>query len=217
MKNFQAIIFDLDGTLIDTLRDIALSVNQALEKFNLPIHPVDSYRLKVGNGAWMTISRSLGDDKQHLIDKVLELQRNYYDEHCFDHTRPYPGIPEMLRDLKKNHFRSAVLSNKPDHFTKRLVNHFFAAHLFDFIRGQLPDVPLKPDPAAALAIADQFGAAPERIVYLGDTAVDMLTARAAGMFAIGAAWGFRDCSELVNNGCQTIIDHPSRLIQFLKK
>jgi phosphoglycolate phosphatase len=211
MQNIKAVIFDLDGTLIDTLRDIAQSVNQALEKLGFSPHPVDAYRLKVGNGARIMVLRSLPDDHQHLVDAVLKHQREYYTDHCYDHTQPYPGITEMLGELKKASLKLAVLSNKSDHFTHRLVNHFFPAGLFDIIRGQLPDVPLKPDPAPARAIAERFGLDPEKIVFVGDTAVDMQTARRAGMFAIGVSWGFRDRDELEQNGCNTIIEHPMQL------
>ncbi len=216
MKNCQAIIFDLDGTLIDTLDDIAQSANQALEKLDLPIFPVDDYRLKVGNGARMLVSRCLDDDKQHLVDTVLKMHSDYYQDHCYDTTRPYPGICAMLSELKKDPLKLAVLSNKPEPFAQRLVHHFFGADLFNIIRGQLPDKPLKPDPAPALAIADQLGLPPGRIAFIGDTAVDMQTARKAGMFAVGAAWGFRDRAELLQNGSHTLIDQPSQLLPLLR-
>ena len=216
MENCQAIIFDLDGTLIDTLVDIAQSVNQALEKLGLPTHPVDAYRMKVGNGARKLVSRCLDEDKQHLVDTVLKMHSDYYQDHCYDNTMPYPGICAMLSEVKKVPLKLAVLSNKPEPFAKHLVHHFFDDDLFDIILGQLPDKPLKPDPKTALAIADQFGLTPGRVVFLGDTAVDMQTARQAGMFAVGVTWGFRDRAELLQNGSHTIIDLPMQLLPLLQ-
>ena len=212
---YQAIIFDLDGTLVDTLEDLADSVNQMLERLSLPTHPVDAYRMKVGNGNRMLVKRALGEGHQHLFDKAFEMQMAYYTEHFCDKTQPYPGIMEMLSKLKKRKLKIAVLSNKVDELTQKLVRHVFGNSVFDIVRGHLNEVPLKPDPASALALAAQMNVAPEQVAYLGDTAIDMQTARQAGMFAIGASWGFRDATELLENGGEVIIDHPQELPKLL--
>jgi len=215
MTNIQTIIFDLDGTLIDTLRDLADSANHALNLLGLPPHPVDSFRYKVGDGARKLVSRCLDDQHRHLIDTMLQQQRAYYTDHCCDHTKPYPGIPDMLAAVKNLNLKLAVLSNKPHDFTKQIVAHYFGPDLFDIVRGQLPNGPLKPDPASALQIAQQLNTHPNNCAFLGDTAIDMKTANHAAMFPIGATWGFRDRNELQTSGAQKIIDHPSNLIEAL--
>ena len=144
------------------------------------------------------------------------MHSDYYQDHCYDNTSPYPGICAMLSEIKNCPLKLAILSNKPESFVKHLVHHFFDADLFEIIRGQLPDKPLKPDPAAAQTIADQFGLTPGRVVFVGDTAVDMQTARQAGMFAVGVTWGFRDHAELLQNGSHTLIDQPSQLLPLLQ-
>ncbi len=213
---YKAVIFDLDGTLVNTLRDIAESVNFALKKYQLPVHPVESYRLKVGDGNKVLIERSLPPDQQHLAEPVLKLQMNYYAEHFCDYSQPYPDIPKLLTELKELGLKLAVLSNKPDRFMLPLVGKLFPPGTFARIQGQTEGIPLKPDPAFALAIAFDLQVAPEHIVYLGDTGVDMQTARRAGMFPVGVTWGFRDRDELLQNGAQTLIDQPAQLVSLLQ-
>ena len=215
MPNYQAMIFDLDGTLVDTLRDIAESVNQALKKLNLDTHPVESFRLKVGNGSRVLAARSLGPDQQHLVDKLYEIQQAYYAKHFCDFSKPYPDIIQTLTQLRRQGLKLAVLSNKPDHFTRKLVQHFFDDSLFDIVRGQLPETPLKPDPAAALTICEQLGMNSKNVAFIGDSGVDMQTARNASLYAIGVAWGFRSPEELQKNGCQKVIQKPSELLELL--
>jgi phosphoglycolate phosphatase len=213
---YKAVIFDLDGTLVNTLRDIAESVNFALRKYQLPTHPVESYRLKVGDGNKVLVQRSLPPDQQHLAESILKLQMNYYAEHFCDYTQPYPQIPDLLTELKELGLKLAVLSNKPDRFMLPLIDKMFIKGTFDRIQGQTEGIPLKPDPAFALAIAFDLQVPPTRIVYVGDTGVDMRTANRAEMYAVGAAWGFRDRDELLQNGCQAIIEEPMQLISLLQ-
>ena len=212
---YAAVLFDLDGTLVNTLEDLAASVNQALAQLSLPGHSVDSFRFKVGNGSRMMVSRSLPAQRQDLIETVLQLQQAYYREHLCDHSGPYPGVGEMVGALQNRGFKLAVLSNKPDEATRQIIAACFAPGVFEVVAGNRADLPLKPDPAAALWVAGQLGVAASRIAYLGDTGTDMQTATRAGMFAIGAAWGFRDREELLQNGAQAIIERPEQLPDLL--
>ncbi|MBM3860328.1 MAG: HAD family hydrolase [Verrucomicrobia bacterium] len=210
---FRAVLFDLDGTLADTLEDLADAVNHALAALGCPTHPLPSYRYFVGDGARNLMLRTLPADKASLADKALALMRAHYDAHCFDKTRLYPGIPELVSSLRG--LKLAVFSNKPDTFTKRMVAHFFPDEPFAAVRGQLPNQPLKPDPSVALQIAGELGIPPCEWLYLGDTNTDMRTALAAGMFAVGALWGFRDREELIKAGAQELVAHPEDVLRLL--
>ncbi len=188
--DIRAVLFDLDGTLADTLADLANATNWALQQVGCPTHPTDSYRYKVGDGARELCARALPADKQGLADEVLRLMRQRYDEHCFDFTRLYPGIAELVSALAQRRLPLAVLSNKPDEFTKRVIAHYFQPSPFAIVRGQLPNVPLKPDPTAALQIAQELAIPPAHWLYLGDTNTDMRTATRRGNASRRRALGF---------------------------
>src|ERR1039458_2101596 len=213
--NVRAVLFDLDGTLADSLADLANATNWALTQLGCPSHPVESYRYKVGDGARQLSARALPADKQGLQDEVLRLMRQRYDQHCFDLTTLYAGIPELIAALSQRGLRLAVLSNKPDDFTKRMIAHYFQPSPFAIVRGQLPDVPLKPDPTAALQIAQELGVPPAQWLYLGDTNTDMRTALAAGMHPVGVLWGFRDREELATSGAEHIVAKPEEVLALL--
>ena len=213
--DFRAVLFDLDGTLADTLADLANAVNWALQQVDCPPCPVDSYRYKVGDGVREMCQRALPADKQELTDQVLRLMRQRYDQHCFDLTRLYPGIPELVSAFAERQFKQVVLSNKPDKFTKRMIAYYFNPSPFAVVRGQLPNVPLKPDPTAAAQIAQELAIAPSRWLYLGDTNTDMRTARGAGMHPVGVLWGFRDRDELLQSGAEHIVAKPQEVLTLL--
>jgi phosphoglycolate phosphatase len=213
--NFRAVLFDLDGTLADTLADLANATNSALTQLGCPTHPIEAYRQFVGDGARQLCVRALPAERQNLVDEAVRLMREHYHEHCYDMTRLYPGIPEVVAALAKRGYRMAVLSNKPDDFTKRMVAHYFHPSPFHIVRGQLPNVPLKPDPTAALQIAEELEVPPAHWLYLGDTNTDMRTARAAGMTPVGVLWGFRDRTELQEAGAEIVIVHPQELLTLL--
>jgi len=194
---------------------LANATNWALAQVGCPPHPVDSYRYKVGDGARELCARALPADKQELTDQVLRLMGRRYDEHCFDLTKLYPGIPEMVSALAERQFKLAVLSNKPDKFTKRMIAYYFNPSPFAVVRGQLPNVPLKPDPTAAAQIAQELAIAPSRWLYLGDTNTDMRTARGAGMHPVGVLWGFRDRDELLQSGAEHIVAKPQEVLTLL--
>jgi phosphoglycolate phosphatase len=211
----RAVLFDLDGTLADSLADLANATNWALTQLGCPTHPLESYRYFVGEGARELCARALPADKQNLVDDALRLMRERYDAHCFDLTKLYPGIPELISALAERHYRLAVLSNKPDVFTERMILRYFNPSPFTIVRGQLPNVPLKPDPTAALRISQEIGVPPAQWLYLGDTNTDMRTARAAGMHAVGVLWGFRDREELVESGAEHIVAKPEEVLRLL--
>ncbi len=213
--DFRAVLFDLDGTLADTLADLANATNSALEQLGCPPHPVDAYRKMVGDGVRQLCARALPKDKQGLVEEALILVRKQYEEHCFDLTRLYDGIPALVIELHHRGLKLAVLSNKPDDFTNRMIEHYFTPLPFEIVRGQRPGVPLKPDPAAALQIAEELGVPPQNWLYLGDTNTDMRTAKAAGMQPVGVMWGFRKRKELVEAGAEFLIAKPNELLSIL--
>jgi phosphoglycolate phosphatase len=215
--NFRAVLFDLDGTLLDTLDDLADSTNLALRQLGLPEHPVESYKRFVGDGFDNLIRRALPQahsDSATLL-KCVNLTREHYAARWAEKTRPYDGIPELLDALTIHGVRMAVFSNKPDEFTQLCVQRLLAGWHFEVVLGARPTLPKKPDPAGALLIARQFQLQPAEIVYLGDTDTDMQTALAAGMFPVGALWGFRTAEELVAHGARTLIQKPLDLLPLL--
>lgn len=207
-------LFDLDGTLADTLADIANATNSALSALGVLTHPLETYRLMVGDGARVLCQRALPADRQDLVEQAVDLMRAHYAQHCFELTQLYPGIAEVVTELHRWGHKLAVLSNKPDDFTKQMVAHYFRPSPFAVVRGQLANVPLKPDPTAALHIAAELGISPAQWFYLGDTNTDMRTARAAGMLPVGVLWGFRDRQELVESGAEMLLETPADLLKM---
>lgn len=207
----EAIIFDLDGTLTYTLQDIADAMNYALRLHGLTEHPLDAYRMMVGNGAHKLAERATAGHPE-LTEAVLSDYQHQYETHSQVTTRPYDGMPETLHALEAMGIPLCVLSNKPDADTVNVVHWYFPEIGWHIVRGQRPGVPVKPDPTAAHAILAELGTDPAKCFYVGDSSVDMETAHAAGMVAIGAAWGFRDRAELEAYNARFIIDDPRELI-----
>ena len=217
---YQAIIFDLDGTLLNTLDDLANAANRTLAHFGYPVHPIEAYKRFVGNGGSTLMGRALPSGEYERLGEaglrpIVDAMRADYIKHAADVTRPYDGIPELLAKIRALNLPSGVLSNKPHPATLLTVRHFFADHPFTIVRGAMPDVPLKPDPTAALDMAGTLGIEPGRILYVGDSDVDMHTARNAGMFAVGAAWGFRGADELSASGADRVCATPWEVIDLL--
>lgn len=214
---FQAVIFDLDGTLLDTLDDIADSMNTVLERRGFPGHETRAYRYLTGDGVWALAERSLPEPAraEATIAACIQELRAEYASRWGRKTRPYPGVPELLAALVQRRIRMSVLSNKLDEFTKRAAKDFLGEFDFDFVIGAQPGLPPKPDPSAALFIARSLEIEPSRFLYLGDTDVDMMTAGEAGMFPVGALWGFREEKELLEGGAEATIRIPSELLGFL--
>ncbi len=215
VMQYEAVMFDLDGTLADTLADIAAAGNYLLSRMSRPTLEVERYRYLAGRGAEWLVREALQTDDPVELERGLTFFRDHYHSHNHALTQPYPGIAELLDALTGRQVKLAVLSNKPHPFTQQVVREKFSNWSFDAVHGAKDDVPLKPDPAAALAITRELDVAPERWLYVGDTNVDMQTARAANLFAVGVTWGFRDEAELRDNGAQAIIHHPTELLSLL--
>jgi len=211
---FKAVLFDLDGTLLDSLRDLADSTNEALAAVGFPVHPVDAYRYFVGDGIEMLIRRALPPDDADAatVAGCIADMRARYAERWADHTRPYAGVADMLDHLTGMNVPMAILSNKPDDFTHKHVDHLLGRWRFRTVLGQRSGVPPKPDPAGAFEVAREMGLAPPDFLYLGDTATDMKTALSAGMYPVGALWGFREAAELTAAGARHLIAHPLDLL-----
>jgi phosphoglycolate phosphatase len=211
------VLFDLDGTLLNTLDDLADAGNAVLAGEGLPGHPVAAYQYLVGEGTEQLVRRMLPPERQEeaLVGRCLEALRVEYGRCWAAKTRPYPGVTELLANLIARQQPAAVFSNKPEEFTRLTVNHFLAHARFAAVRGARPGVARKPDPAGALALAAELGQRPVQCLYVGDTGTDMDTAVAAGMPAVGVTWGFRTASELRHHGARWLIDHPDQLLDLL--
>ena len=215
--SFRACIFDLDGTLVDSLADLAAAVNLTLEKADFPPHPVQAYRDFVGSGLERLIRRALpgGEQAAHepgLVCALMATMRVHYDTHWHDQSQVYPGIREMLTGLAQRGLDLAVLSNKPDDWACDFIKHFLPEIPFLAVRGACPGVPHKPDPTSALDLAALMNVRPEQILFVGDSAVDIHTARNAGMRSAGVCWGFRPEEELRAAGADALLHSPEELL-----
>ncbi len=215
---FRAVIFDLDGTLLDTIEDLTDSMNAALARMGYPPKTVKECKTLVGDGLATFIRRSLPPscaDDPKTARKFREWIRAEYRLRNASKTRPYPGIPEMLEALLRRRVPLAVLSNKPHDSTLEVVSKYFPNIGFACVFGARDDVPVKPDPAGALEIALRLGVPPGEILYVGDTNTDMQTAAAAKMFGVGVLWGFRTADELQKNGARILISNPAEILDLL--
>lgn len=212
-------IFDLDGTLTDTIPAISYFGNSALTKFGFPEIPADRYKILVGNGRDLLIHRMLeevGADTEENYNNVGKAYDAGYEADPLYKTAPYDGIMELLDNLKAKGLKIAVLTNKPDNVAQDVVKLFFGDR-FDLIVGQKPKMKIKPDPEGAFYIAKELGADISECVFIGDTYVDISTGKNAGMTAIGVLWGFRDEAELKGAGADHIVAHPSEIFDIISK
>ncbi len=214
---FQAVLFDLDGTLLDTLEDLADAANKILADHGLPTHPVDAYRYFVGDGLATLIERILPEDQRskELQNSLFQAFKEEYAKNWNNKSGMYEGIDEMLDGLVQAGLRLSVLSNKPHEFTQICVRQLLPSWSFEQVLGARPKVPKKPDPAGAVEVAGLMNLEPADFLYLGDTATDMETAVGAGMYPVGALWGFRTAEELSASGAKTLINHPRELLELL--
>jgi phosphoglycolate phosphatase len=215
--SFQAVIFDLDGTLLDTLADIAHSMNHALALNGYPRHPVDSYRDRVGWGIRVLAEKSLPADQltSESIERCINDMKQYYGQHPADHTILFDGIGDLLTDLTRAGVFLSVVSNKPHALVVQVVDQVLADWSFVSVYGDRPDFAMKPNPQTALAAAREMGVQPAQVLFVGDSDIDIATAIAAGMYPVGVTWGFRTSGELRAAGAREVIDHPRELIELI--
>lgn len=214
----KLVIFDLDGTLLNTIADLAAATNQALRHFGYPTHETEAYRFFVGNGINKLFERALPDGER-TEENILKIRSRfvpYYDEHNADLSRPYPGIPELLSTLQKQEIRMAVASNKYQAATRKLISHYFPEINFVEVLGQREGIPAKPDPSIVHDIMRKAEVKNEEVLYVGDSNVDMQTAHHAGVTAIGVAWGFRPRTELEALHPAHILEKAEELLQYLQ-
>ena len=214
----KACIFDLDGTLTNTLESMTYSVNLTLEEMGLSKITKDQCRLFVGNGARVLMEKSLkaaGDTDASRIEEGMEIYGRIFDQNCTYHVTPYEGIPEMLKALKDKGIHLAVLSNKPDRQTVKVVKAIFGEELFDYAQGQKEGIRRKPEPDGVWYLMEQMHVSKEECLYIGDSEVDAATGRKSGLKTIGVLWGFRDRKTLETAGADDLIDRPDELLQFV--
>jgi len=216
---FEAIIFDLDGTLLNSIVGIADAMNILLRRLGYPTHSEETYKQFVGEGIVELVTRAVPAEKReaHDTDELVAGYRSIYAETWPDSSPPYEGIPELLDALASMNKKLSVLSNKSDDFTRRMVSALLPRWTFEVVRGVLSDGRRKPDPFSALEIAGKTGIAPVKTMFVGDSAVDMQTAVNAGMYGVGVLWGFRGAEEMLENGARKLIEHPMALLDLFQQ
>ncbi len=210
---YRAAVFDLDGTLLNTLADLADSGNELLASYDMAPHPEKAYRYYVGNGSRKLMERILPGRTPEQIDEALARYKAIYEKRLTVKTTPYTGILEMLSALRARGVRMAVCTNKHVSAAEVLIRKYFPADSFDAYEGDCPGVPRKPDPAHVRIVLDKMGVGPEETVYLGDSGVDMQTAVNAGVLPVGVLWGFREKEELTENGAEILLSQPLELLE----
>ncbi len=213
---YKATVFDLDGTLINSLEDIVNAFNFVLQEMGYPVLEKNRIKEKTGLPIKERVIDALpeGDNNEKRIAEFHKKYRRELRSHCLDNTRPYDGVFQMLKALKKQGFKTGIFTNKNEKTANMVIRELLSEHNFDVIRGKRSGVPEKPNPTAAYLIADELGIAVEQIIYVGDTIVDIETAKASGMLPVGVAWGFNSPQMLENHGAQVILEHPNDLINL---
>ena len=211
--NYNTYIFDLDGTLLDTLQDLANAVNHAMREMNYPERTVDEVRRFIGNGIRMLIKRAAPQDiSVEDYEKTLAVFTAYYLDHIADFTKPYDGIAEVIKTLKSKGCKVAVVSNKADEAAKKVVKYYFG-DIFDMVVGKMDRFPSKPEPDSVLYVIETLGADKDKCIYSGDSEVDVQTAHNAGLPCVGVTWGNRDVSELIAAGAEYIAEKPNEILE----
>lgn len=212
----SSIIFDLDGTLLDTLTGLAAMGNEVLQNQGFPSHPKESYKTFIGDGLYTLINRIVPKgSSRETIERGCEIFSEIYADNWKQGCSPYPGVVELLKTLNEETIPLGILSNKPDSLTQLSVNEFFEPGTFTLVRGERKGYPKKPDPTVALDICSFLGSTPDNCFFVGDSGVDMQTGSLAGMKTIGVAWGFRSVQELNENGADTIVYNTQELLRYV--
>lgn len=213
---FQAVLFDLDGTLLDTIEGIATAMNRVMDRLGCRGHGTETYKRFVGEGMEKLVARSLPAESPLRLDlaRIVTMYREEYRICWEESSKPYPGIPEMLAGLAGRGIQLAVLSNKADDFTRIMTSRLLPGIHFARVRGALPGEPKKPDPRMAIETAEALAVPAPNFIYVGDSATDMHTAQAAGMFPVGVAWGFRTADELRQSGAKILLEKPSDIFNL---
>ena len=213
---FKTVIFDLDGTLLNTLEDIGESANQCLAEYGFPAYPIGDYREFVGDGARNLIIRATnGNAEEPIIDEIVIKYKRLYEERYDVKTVKYSGIDALLSWLDEMGIPYSVLSNKTQSASEKIIRRYFPLNSFFSISGQRDGIPIKPDPAQAIRIINELRCDPRDAVFIGDSRTDMDTAKNAGMFALGVLWGFRDKAELLSHGADAVAETPLDVIQIM--
>lgn len=212
---YKAVIFDLDGTLVDTLADLTDAMNFALKKLAQPARGPDECRMMIGSGVKHFAKRALPEDKQHLADDLLVEMRAFYTQNCLNRTKPYDGITQVVSQLAGRGIALAVCTNKNQKDANRIIDHFFGKSTFDQVVGVRQGFPIKPHPQVTEAIVASFGLDPSQMVFVGDSDIDITTAENGQIPFIGVSWGFRSADELRAVGAEIIIDFPEELVKLV--
>ena len=215
MQEITTIVFDMDGTVLNTLEDLTVSMNYVLDRFNMPGHRLEEYRLFFGNGVKEALRLSLPEGASaDIIDEMMVVFKEHYDAHCMDRTRPYDGIVDVMRQLKEKGYRLAIVSNKIDSAVKELNDRFFADYV-DTALGEKTGINRKPAPDMVYAALKEMGSTKEESIYIGDSEVDLMTARNSELPCISVLWGFRDKKYLIEQGADCFADRPEDIIRIL--
>ena len=210
------IVFDMDGTVLNTLEDLTVSMNYVLGKFGMPGHTIEEYRSFFGNGVKEALRLALPDGaSEDVIDEMLPIYKEHYDAHCLDKTRPYDGIVEVMKELKDRGYKLAIVSNKIDSAVKELNQRFFSDSV-DVAIGEKPGINRKPAPDMVEAALEELNSSKEESVYVGDSEVDFLTAKNSGLPCISVLWGFRDKDYLIEQGAYCFAEKPIDILSILK-
>lgn len=210
----KLVIFDLDGTLLNTIADLGSAVNYALRSHGLAEHPLSAYNYMVGNGVRKLIERAAPDVTPEEEESLLKDFRKYYDEHCTDMTEPYPGITDLLLELTARDIKVAVASNKYQAAVDKIIKHYFPEIPFVTLRGERSGYPTKPDPSVIFAVLSQCPTSKEDVMMAGDSAVDIETARRACIESVGVTWGFRPVSELTEAYADHIVSDANEILRL---
>lgn len=210
----KLVIFDLDGTLLNTIADLGSACNYALERCGFSTHPISAYNYMVGNGVRKLMERAEPDASPEVIDRLLVEFRSYYDEHCTELTEPYPGIPGLLDDLVTSGIALAVTSNKYQLAVDKVIRHYFPNIPFVAVNGEVKGRLKKPDPSIVFAVLSEYPCPKQQVLYVGDSGVDMETARRACVESVGVTWGFRPVSELKSTYADHIVSEPGEILDI---